>query len=205
VLARGFARRGCDVVGVDVSAAQLEEARRLAAAERLGVEFRLASAEETGLADASFDLVTAAQCWLYFDEARTVAEVKRVLAPGGLLLTCHLNWLPRLDPVARASEALVLRHNARWSAADGSGSVPPLPAWADGRFDLTAMFVYDEPIPFTRETWRGRFRACRAIGATLAPDEVARFDAEHARLLEVVVGERFAVLHRVDAHLFRPR
>jgi hypothetical protein len=59
-------------------------------------------------------------------------------------------------------------------------------------------------LPFTRASWRGRFRACRGVGASMADDEVAAFDAEHARLLEQSVPAQFTVLHRIDCHIFRP-
>ena len=101
VMAREFARRGCRVVGVDVSAGQVAEARRLAEGEGLRAEWAVAAAEETGLPGASWDLVSASQCWLYFDKARAIREVKRLLAPGGRLLTCHLCWLPRLDAIVQ--------------------------------------------------------------------------------------------------------
>ena len=79
-----------------------------------------------------------------------------------------------------------------------------MPEWATGHFELAAMFVYDVQLPFTRETWRGRIRACRGVGATLDSEEVQRFDEEHARILEVVTpADAFTVLHRIDAHLFR--
>ncbi len=80
-----------------------------------------------------------------------------------------------------------------------------MPKWSANDFDVTAMFYYDEPIAFTRESWRGRFRACRGVGASLTPEEVQAFDAEHAKLLQDTVGEEFAVLHRIDAHIFQPR
>jgi len=66
------------------------------------------------------------------------------------------------------------------------------------------MFFYDEPIAFTRSSWRGRIRACRGIGATLSREEVQRFDAEHAQLLEQSVPESFSLLHRIDCHVFEP-
>ena len=72
-----------------------------------------------------------------------------------------------------------------------------------GHFDLYAMFVFDAMIPFTRESWHGRFRACRAIGTTLTADAVRDFDREHEALLRRVAPEQFTVLHRIDAHLFR--
>lgn len=204
-LAREFARRGAVVTGVDVSTGQIEAARELADGEALAVDFRVAAAEETGLPSGAFDVVSASQCWLYFDESRIVPEVARLLAPGGVLVTCHICWLPKLDPLAAATEELVLAFNPAWSAAGYEGVIPPVPRWAEGRFDLVAMFWYDEAIPFTAESWRGRIRACRGIGAALAPAEVEAFDSALAELLAGQTGEGFEILHRIDAHVLAPR
>ena len=204
VLARDFARAGCRAVGVDISEAQIEMARALAHGEQLAVEFRVAPAEDTGLPAASFDAVTANQCWLYFDRDRAVAEVRRVLASGGVLVISHFSYLPRLDPIARRTEDLVLRFNPQWTAADWSGDVPVIPRWVRGDFSLADSFVYDEAIPFTRESWRGRMRACRGVGAALSAAEVERFDAAHATMLDAEVPKHFEVLHRINAHVLRP-
>jgi SAM-dependent methyltransferase len=202
VLAREFARRGCDVAGIDISAEQIEAARRLAAEEKLAADFRVAPAESTPFADASFDVATANQCWLYFDLARVIPELRRVLRPRGLLAVSHYSWLPRLDAIARASEALVLRFNPDWSSADYDGRVPARPGWSRDHFELRAMFYYDEPVAFTRESWRGRIRALRGIGASLASDAVRAFDLEHAALLARIAPPEFTILHRIDAHVF---
>lgn len=106
--------------------------------------------------------------------------------------------------MARASEELVLRFNPDWSAADWPGEVPEMPSWAHGRFEKVGGFVFDVDVPFTREQWRGRLRACRGVGASLSPEEVAAFDTAHAELLERIVPEEFTVLHRVDAFVLRP-
>jgi SAM-dependent methyltransferase len=202
VLAREFARRGCAAAGVDISAEQIEAAQRLAADEGLAVNFRVAPAEATPFPDASFDVATANQCWLYFDLARVIPELRRVLRPGGLLAVSHFSFLPRLDAIARASEELVRRFNPDWSSADWDGRIPARPGWSRDHFELRAMFWYDEPVRFTRESWRGRIRALRGIGASLGPDAVAAFDREHTALLERIAPEEFTVLHRIDAHVF---
>ena len=204
VLAREFALAGCRAAGVDISAEQIEAARALAREERLAVEFQVAPAEDTGLPAASFDVVTANQCWLYFDRDRAVAEVKRLLVPNGVLVVSHFTYLPRLDPIARQTEEIVLRFNPQWTAADWSGDIPEVPRWVRGDFTLAGSFVYDEAIPFTRESWRGRMRACRGVGAALPPAEVERFDQEHAAMLSASVPQRFNVLHRLNAHMLRP-
>ena len=203
-LALRLAQSGAEVTGIDTSAGQIDEAGQRAL--RLGVpaEFRVAPAEETGLPGASFDVITASQSWLYFDKSRAIPEVRRLLRTGGVLVTSHFNWLPRLDPIAHASEQLVLKHNPQWSAADLPGDVPFRPDWADGHFRVKAMFVFQEAIPFTRESWRGRIRACRGIGATLTGQDLEAFDREHAALLERITPEAFTVLHSIDAHVFEP-
>lgn len=203
-LALRFAERGAEVTGVDISQEQIEEARRRSMASAAPVQFVVAPAESTGLPPASFDVITASQSWLYFDKARAIAEAKRLLRPKGVLMTSHFVWLPRRDPIARASEELVLRYNPSWTGADWAGEIPLMPKWAEGHFELHGMFVFDEPIPFTRESWRGRIRASRGVGASLPEHEVALFDREHDTLLRGIAGPEFSILHRIDAHLLRP-
>lgn len=85
------------------------------------------------------------------------------------------------------------------------GIIPLMPRWAEADFNLTAMFWYDEPVAFTRAGRRGRIRACRGIGATLSEAEVARFDAALDAMLREAGGETFDILHRIDAHILRPK
>jgi SAM-dependent methyltransferase len=54
------------------------------------------SAESLPLADRSMDAVLAAQAWHWFDPARAVPELERVLVPGGVL---GLLWNVRDDSV----------------------------------------------------------------------------------------------------------
>jgi SAM-dependent methyltransferase len=82
-----LARRGARPVGVDVTPAQLETARGLQA--EFGLEFPLveADAAESGLLDASADLVVSeygASIWV--DPYRWIPEAARLLRPGGELV-----------------------------------------------------------------------------------------------------------------------
>lgn len=82
-----LARRGARVVGVDITPAQLETARRCQAAHELEFPLVEANAEEVPLVDASFDLVVSeygASIWC--DPARWVPEAARLLRPGGRLV-----------------------------------------------------------------------------------------------------------------------
>jgi SAM-dependent methyltransferase len=204
LLARQFARQGAAVTGIDIAPEQIDTAARLAKAEGLAAEFFMAPAEESGLPDASFDAITANQCWIYFDRDRAVAEVRRLLVSDGVLVVSFFNWLPRLDPIARASEQIVLHFNPDWQGGDWPGQIPTMPSWVKGDFELTGMFMYDEPIPYTRESWRGRVRACRGTGATLDPQVLAAFDQAHDRRLREIGAEKFSILHRINAYFLRP-
>lgn len=97
----GIAARFRHVVATDASARQLEQAPRLA-----NVEWRLAAAQASGLADASADLVCVAQALHWLPLAAFHAEVERVLVPGGAYAVVHYG---RLQVDAPAVEALV-RH-----------------------------------------------------------------------------------------------
>ena len=80
----GGARR---VVGIDVTPAQLETARRLNEQYGLGLELIEANAEDVPLPDESFDLVFSeygASIWC--DPAKWIPEAARLLRPGGELV-----------------------------------------------------------------------------------------------------------------------
>jgi len=82
-----LAGRGATVVGIDVTPAQLETARRLQG--ETGLEFQLieADAEDVPLPDASFDLAVSeygASIWC--DPYRWIPEAARLLRPAGRLV-----------------------------------------------------------------------------------------------------------------------
>ncbi|MFH2203089.1 MAG: class I SAM-dependent methyltransferase [Elusimicrobiota bacterium] len=202
VLARQFARQGCMPVGADISAGQIEVARGLADHEKLKVDFFVTPSEDLIFGDGLFDVITANQCFLYFDKEKTIPEIRRVLKPGGIFSTSHFCWLPLQDEIAARTEELILEFNPRWTAAGYAGEIPAVPDWSRKDFGVVEAFYYDDPVRFTRVRWRGRIKACRAIGAALSEDEIKRFDAAHAELLEKIAPPEFDILHRVDAHIF---
>jgi SAM-dependent methyltransferase len=77
-LARQLAACGLDVVAVE----PLAEMRALIPA---GIETLAGTAEAIPLPEASVDAVTVAQAFHWFDEQKALAEIERVLRPGGLL------------------------------------------------------------------------------------------------------------------------
>ncbi|WP_024515902.1 methyltransferase domain-containing protein [Bradyrhizobium sp. Tv2a-2] len=79
-----FARQVDHFTGIDLSSGMIEEARATGLYEQLEVEDMVAGLNSK--ADASADLVLAADAFCYVPELLpVVSEIKRVLAPGGLV------------------------------------------------------------------------------------------------------------------------
>lgn len=199
-LARGFARRGARVIGIDPDERLLQQARRLDAATCVAVEYKVGTAEQMPLADASADIVTAGQCWHWFAGPQAAAEFARIVEPGGHVVVAHFDWLPWPGNVVEATERLIMQFNPRWHFGGGNGfhpeSVPHL--YAAGFRDFES-FSYDLDVPYTPAAWRGRIRASAGVGASLAPAAVEAFDQAHARVLASFPGETLQVPHRVFA------
>ena len=62
-------------------------------------------------------------------------------------------------------------------------------------FNLVSQKEFRVDVPFTRESWHGRMRACRGVGASLSEEELVKWDKEHRELLERIAPEQFEVLH----------
>jgi SAM-dependent methyltransferase len=197
-LARGFARRGLLVTGVDRATAMLEQARRLDRDAGVRVRYVRARAEATGLPDTGFDAISAGQCWHWFEGARAAAEARRLLRPGGRLVIAHFDWLPLAGNVVEATERLIRQHNPDWAFGGGNGLHPDcLADLALAGFAGLETFSFDHTVTYSHEAWRGRIRASAGVAASLDGDAVARFDAEHAGMLQRdFPGDPLSVPHR---------
>lgn len=204
-LARGFARRGCQVIGIDPAEEMLLAARELDRSAGVNVEYRVARAEDTGLADAAFDVVTAGQCWHWFDRPRAAVEVARILKPDGSLLIAHFDWIPLAGNIVRATEELIEHHNPNWKMGGGLGLHPLwLRDLGEAGYRSLETFSYDVDAVYTPEAWRGRIRASAGVGASMPAERVEAFDEELADLLaSSFPGSLLQVPHRVFAIVAR--
>ncbi len=205
VLGRGFALRGCKVIGLDPSDKLIDEARRLDGEAGVETAYLTASAEDTGLPGGAFDVVTAGQCWHWFDGPRAAAEARRLLVSGGALVIAHFDWIPLPGNVVEATETLIERHNPAWAYGGGAGIHPSrLTDAAVAGFRDIESFSFDVAVAYAHEAWRGRIRASAGIGASLPADRVEAFDSELAGLLaEQFPDNPLAVPHRCFAVVCR--
>jgi SAM-dependent methyltransferase len=204
-LARGFARRGCRVVGIDPSEPLMEQARRLDVAQGVSVEYRTGRAEDTQLPSASVDVASAGQCWHWFERRRAAREVARILRPEGAIVIAHFDWIPLEGNVVHATESLIELHNPAWKLGGGLGVHPKwLRDLGEAGFSGIETFSYDVAVPYTPEDWRGRIRASAGVGASLPREKVLEFDEALAHLLATrFPGEVLQTPHRVFAVIAR--
>ncbi len=198
-LGRGFAQRGCIVVGVDPSPEMLAQAEALAAAEHVSMQLVRGWAEATGMGAGVFDAVCAGQCWHWFDRARAAEEVARVLCSRGRVLVAYFTYLSEPGTVGALTEALILKYNPTWPLAGSEGRLP----WIATDLDTAGLrhvdtFELDLTLPMSHEAWRGRIRACNGV-LTMPADQGAAFDTELAALLARECREPLAVPHRIFA------
>ena len=195
VLPRNMYRFGADWMGTDISPEQIVQAKQLAEAGKMDIDFQTVSAERLDFPEESFDVITACQCLWYFDHEKVIPTLHRLLKPGGKLLILYMAWLPFEDSIAGQSEALVLRYNPQWTGAGETKHPIGLPAVTHQYFQTEDHEEYEVKIPFTRESWHGRMKACRGVGASLSPAELAAWNSEHNALLKRIAPEQFEILH----------
>lgn len=155
----------------------------------------LSPTEKLDFADESFDAVTACQCFFYFDHKITSEKLAKLLKSGGKFAVLYMGRLPYEDKVAGKSEKLILKYNPKWTGRGDVRNENYIPDVYGNYFRKIHSEVFDVKIPFTRESWNGRIKACRGIGASLSEDEISAFECEHLALLEKIAPESFEVLH----------
>lgn len=193
VLPRNMIRFGASWTGTDISPEQIEEARRLSAGN--GIEYYVMPAEKLDFPMESFDVITACQCFFYFDHEKVMPELHRLLKPKGKLLILYMAWLPEEDEIAGRSEELVLKYNPAWKGANEHRHPIAIPEIAGRYFTVIDRQEYDVRVPFTRGSWHGRMRACRGTGASLTAEALAAWEKDHLMFLETTAPEQFEILH----------
>jgi len=183
-LGREFAKRGAEVVGVEPSAVLISEAKRLDVEADVRVDYVAATAERTMLDENSFDVVCAGQAWHWFDRAKAVRELKRVVRPDGRVVIAHFDWLPLPGNPVASTEELIDKYNPEWKLGGSTGLHPA--AVTDMRvagFEQIETFSFDVLVSYSHAAWCGSVRASAGVQASLSADEVARFDQRLHRLL----------------------
>lgn len=198
VLPRNMAKFGAKFTGADISENQIIEAKRLSDESGLDIDFIVSSAEDIDFPDMTFDVVTACQCFMYFDKAVALPKINKILKRNGHFVVLFMAWLPYESEIAKTSEDLVLKFNSNWTGGGMQRYTIGTPDWIGEFFEVENEITYDLPVTFTRESWHGRMKACRGIGASsLSAEDIARWEVEHKEYL-ITIPKTFDILHYVS-------
>lgn len=168
-----LARPGARVTAVDPDPGMLAELRsRYSAAAAEG------SAETIPMPDASVDAVLVGQAWHWFDPERALAEIARVLRPGGVLAALWNRDDRRVEWVAGYNRA------AAWN-----WPVPGMPP----EHIIPAFPVHEQYLPSEHATFANPVRT--------TVDGLVATVATHSWALLSDPGDRDAAFARIRSYL----
>ena len=193
VIPRNMYSYGAKWIGTDISENQIEQAKLMS--EGMDIEYYAHSAEDLDFPEEAFDVITACQCFWYFNHELIMPKLHRILKKDGRILILYMAWLPFEDKIAGESEKLVLKYSPNWSGAGETLHPIHIPDCYKEKFELVYHEEYKLNVHFTRENWNGRMKACRGVEASLTEEQVANWEKEHMALLQEIAPEEFDVLH----------
>jgi ubiquinone/menaquinone biosynthesis C-methylase UbiE len=208
-----MARLGWQVTAVEPGGPMLEVLGARAAEAGLTLELVQATAEATGLESASVDLATAAQAFHWFDKPAALAEMARIVRPGGGValfwnvrdeerspfIADYHRILERYGGVAEGKYLQAGRASGRSSTREALGA-------AEG-FDAPELHELRHELTATAQRFIGMAFTASYIRA-LGPAAQERFRTETLELLARhghIGDEPFAVPYRVDLWTARRR
>lgn len=185
--------------GIDISKEQIEQAIKLS--DGMNIKYKVCSCENTGFDNDTFDVILACQCFHYFNLDTFVPELIRLLKPSGRFCKIFMDWKPFEDDIVKEMETLVLKYNPNWTGYGFKQYIYNFPDWAKDKFELETVHSYDEYLSFTKDSWIGRIRTCRGIGASLSPEKIKQFDNEYKILLQNY--NTLSIKHQIHIEIYR--
>lgn len=189
VLPRNMYKFGAKWIGTDISENQINYANKLSSG--LDIEYIVSSAEDLDFEANRFDVITACQCFMYLDKKIILPKIHKWLKPNGHFLILFMAWLPFESEIAKTSEDLVHKYNPLWTGGGMTRYKLNTPEWSKELFNVSNAITYTIDLPFTRETWHGRIKACRGIGASsLSKETIAEWEKEHLKYLDSIPASK---------------
>ena len=203
VLPINLCQTGANFTAADISENQIAFGESFVKEHQIkNIGFKVCPAENTEFNDNSFDVVTAVQCFHYFNAEQAAEEIKRILKPNGLFCMIFMDWLPFKDDVINDMEKLVLSYNPNWGGGGFDKYRYAYPTWAEGRFGIETIHSYDTVLEFSKESWIGRVKTCRGVGASLPEEDVLSFEREYRELLDKY-DEPLKLKHQIHIEIYR--
>ncbi|MHC0038323.1 class I SAM-dependent methyltransferase [Pseudoneobacillus sp. C159] len=164
-LTRKIKIRNGKVVGLDPSSELVEKALEISKMEYLPIEYRIGTAESTGLSSNFYDIVTVFRAWHWFNSEGAIQEINRILKPRGKLLVMDSGF---------TMESAVVVHTISIIHQFISGGIRPAGSkaiskqringfpvewfeeWRQHEFELRDFYKIHYSVDFTNEEWVDR-------------------------------------------------
>lgn len=203
VIPRNMYKHGAIFTATDISEHQIEQAIRLS--KGMNISYIVSETERLEFPPATFDIITACQCFFYFNEKLVYPKLASFLKENGKLVILYMGFLPWEDEIIKASQDLILKYNPDWTGYGEKREYIKIPEIAQDYFTIEESIIYDISVDFTRESWNGRMKACRGIGASLSPKEIEQWETDHIDLLKQIAPENFSLKHYVAMAVLQKR
>ena len=205
---RAAAARGWQVTAVDPGERMLEVLRRQATAEGLAITVVQAAAEETGLPTGGYDAALAGEAYHWFDAPAALAEMARIVRPGGGI-AFFWNVGDEGAPLVASERALVAEHGIDGSDVRKPGPRPETrdAIRATGSFEDPEFVQVRHTVPMTGAEYVGLARTkshLRTAPQELQDRYVRAFEdmlASHG----IGASDRIEVPYIVDCWIARRR
>jgi ubiquinone/menaquinone biosynthesis C-methylase UbiE len=118
MLAELFLENGNQVIAIEPNAEMRDACQRISMT-RGALQVVGATAEETGLGDASVDIVAVGRAFHWFDRDRALHEFRRIVKPGGWVVLVTNRRAQDGSEQAREYEAILIEHGLDYAEVRG--------------------------------------------------------------------------------------
>jgi ubiquinone/menaquinone biosynthesis C-methylase UbiE len=208
-LTRKMSMRRADVVGIEPAKELLELAIAFNRTKNFTIPYKQGTAENTGLEESKYDIVTVMRAWHLFDPATAIQEIKRILKANGNLLVIDSGFLSRTPIVEKTFKVLAKYVGGGLKSAGSKAESGPcinsfpiewFDEWQKNGFELRDFYKLNYPVSFTKQEWVERVESISGLAEV---DEAVRKQA----LQELVEGlpdqEPFVILHDCNVGILR--
>lgn len=164
-LTRKMAMRKAEAVGVEPSIELLGQALALNQSKNFMIPYKQGSAEDTGLEESQYDIVTVMRAWHLFERDKAMVEIKRILKTKGRLIVIDSGLLSESSTVEKSLEVLskYVKDGLKpaGAKAESMQCINGFPVewfgeWKQNGFELRDFYKLNYTVSLTKQEWVDR-------------------------------------------------
>lgn len=168
VLTRKIAMRRAKVEGIDSSEKLLQYAKAMNAKKNFSIPYHLGTAEDTGLLDSEYEIVTVMRAWHWFDRVKALLEIKRILKANGWFIVIDTGFMigspvveKTMDVLKKYVEGGLQPAGAKADARQRINGFPIewFEEWSSNGFEVKDFFKLNYKVSFTKKKWIERIES----------------------------------------------